>query len=142
MENRGLRVGLKGAADKSHLSGIGKGNSLCDISVPRCSDALNMSGRKGRKGVGREGLVRRQPAKVVSFHVLAVPLLRDHLVLVTGDLAAGGGRWSGKECALWVRGGCTFPLPAPQLQEFSLESNKGGTAHHVADTPLDFLFGM
>lgn len=63
-------------------------------------------------------------------------------MLVTEDLAAGGGRWSGKECALWVRGGCTFPLPAPQLQEFSLESNKGGTAHHVAATPLDFLFGV
>lgn len=139
MENRGLRAGLKGAADRSHLSGTGKGNSLCDISVPRCSDALNMSGRKSRKGMGRAGFLRRQPAKIVSFHVLAVPLLRDHLVLVTEDLAAGGGRWSGKECALWVRGGCTFPLPAPQLQEFSLESNKGGAAHHVAAAPLDFL---
>lgn len=99
-----------------------------------------MSGRKRRKGVGRAGFLRRQPAKVVSFQVLAVPLLRDHLVLVAEDLAAGGGRWSGKECALWVRGGCAFPLPAPQLQEFSLESNKGGAAHHVAATPLDFLF--
>lgn len=99
-----------------------------------------MSGRKSRKGVGRAGLVRRQPAKVVSFHVLAVPLLRHHLALVTEDLAAGGGRWNGKECALWVRGACTFPLPAPRLQEFSLGSNKGGAAHHVAATPLDFLF--
>lgn len=26
MENRGLRAGLKGAADKSHVSGVGKGN--------------------------------------------------------------------------------------------------------------------
>lgn len=68
MENRRLGAGLKGAADKSHLSRIGKGNLLCDISVPWRSDALNMSGKKGRKGVGREG----QPAKVVSFHVLAV----------------------------------------------------------------------
>lgn len=75
MENRGLSVGLKGAADKSHLNGIGKGNSLCDIFVPRRSDALNMSGRKCREGVGRAGLVRRQPAKVVSFHVLVVPSL-------------------------------------------------------------------
>lgn len=105
MENRGLRAGLKGAADKSHLSRIAKGNSPCDSSVPRLSDALNVSGRKHSKGVGREGLVRRQAAKIVSFHVLAVPSLGDHLVLVTEDLAAGGGRWSGKECALWVRGG-------------------------------------
>lgn len=34
MENRELRAGLEGAADKSHRSRIRKGNSLCDISVP------------------------------------------------------------------------------------------------------------
>lgn len=55
VENGVPRVGPEGTADKSCLNRTGKGSWL-HISIPWRSDALNMSERKGRKGVGRAGL--------------------------------------------------------------------------------------
>lgn len=56
VENGGPRLGPEGTADKSHLNRMGKGSWLHEISIPWRSDALNVSERKGRKGVGRTGL--------------------------------------------------------------------------------------
>jgi len=122
MENGGLRGGLEGAADKSHLSRMGKGNSLCDISIPRRSDALNMSERKGRKGVGRAGLLRRQPAKAVSFHVFAARFgLRSPCA---GDRGFSSWGWQmewQRLCPAGQRGMRLPPSHSPTARIFSLK---------------------
>lgn len=67
-------------------------------------------------------LVGRQQAKVVSFHVLAVGFALRSPRDGGEDFAAGGGRWSGKECALWARGDVPYrPLDA---QVFSLKHER------------------
>lgn len=122
MENRRLRGGLERAADKSHLSRIGKGSSLCDISVPWRSDALNVSERKGRKGVGRAGLVRRQPAKVLSFHVLAACFGLRSPCAGDGGFSSWGWQmeWQ-RMCPVGQRGMCLPPSRSLTARIFSLK---------------------
>lgn len=86
-------------------------------------------------------LVGRQQAKVVSFHVLAVGFALRSPRDGDEDFAAEGGRWSGKECALWARGDVPSPTVS-WMHKFSLWSMKGDAAHHGTVHSLDFLVGV
>lgn len=107
----------------------------------RCLKHVVEEGKEESGGRGTVRLVWQQQAKVVSFHVLAVGFALRSPRGGDEDFAAGSGRWSGKECALWARGGCPSPTIS-LMHKFSLYSMKGDAAHCGSVHSLGFLVGV